>query len=73
MACVHLQQLYQLCQQHQLRLSSSDLVHIVCDQCGKQEVCPSGLMEPAGESDATEDSPTHAKPASAGRNETHRS
>lgn len=47
MACVHLQQLYQLCQEHHLRLSSSDLVHIVCEQCGKQEVCPSALLESA--------------------------
>lgn len=41
MACVHLQQLYKLCQEHDLKLSSSDLIHIVCPQCGEQEVCPS--------------------------------
>lgn len=45
MTCIHLQQLYQLCQSNHLRLSSSDLIHVVCDQCEKQEVCPSVLTE----------------------------
>lgn len=45
MTCVHLQQLYQLCHQNQLKLSSSDLIHIVCSQCEKDEVCPSILLD----------------------------
>jgi hypothetical protein len=45
MACVHLQQLYRLCQEHDLKLSGSDLIHVVCNQCGEQEVCPSTLMD----------------------------
>jgi hypothetical protein len=45
MNCVHLQQLIQLCHDSDLRLSSSDLIHIVCKQCGKQDVCPSALVE----------------------------
>ena len=45
MTCVHLKQLYQLCHDNNLRLSSTDLVHVVCQQCGKEEVCPSLLME----------------------------
>ncbi|QDU92748.1 hypothetical protein [Lignipirellula cremea] len=45
MSCVHLKKLYQLCQENQLRLSSSDLIHIVCTQCEKEEVCPSILSE----------------------------
>ena len=45
MTCVHLKQLFQLCQDNNLRLSSADLVHVVCQQCGKEEVCPSVLME----------------------------
>jgi hypothetical protein len=45
MTCNHLQQLYQLCQDNQIRLSSSDLVHVVCEQCGKTEVCPSVFTE----------------------------
>ena len=43
MTCIHLQQLYQLCQKNDLKLSSSDLIHIVCKQCNKEEVCPSVL------------------------------
>jgi len=45
MACVHLRRLYQLCQEEGLRLSGSDLIRIVCDQCGVQEECPSLLLE----------------------------
>ena len=45
MTCIHLRQLYDLCDQEGVRLSSSDLIHIVCRQCGKQEVCPSNLSE----------------------------
>lgn len=45
MNCVHLQQLVQLCHDSDIRLSSSDLIHIVCKQCGKQDVCPSNLVE----------------------------
>ena len=45
MSCVHLKQLYNLCQDHELKLSSSDMVHVVCQQCGEQEVCPSMLMD----------------------------
>ena len=44
MTCVHLQQLYQLCQDQKLQLSSSDLIRIVCKQCEKEEVCPSTLV-----------------------------
>ena len=45
MTCVHLQKLYQLCQDNQLKLSSSDLIHVVCSQCEKDEVCPSMLLD----------------------------
>lgn len=45
MTCVHLQQLYKLCQEHELKLSSSDLIRLVCNQCGYQEVCPSALVD----------------------------
>lgn len=43
--CVHLQQLVNLCETSQVRLSSSDLIHIVCKQCNQDEVCPSMLVE----------------------------
>ncbi len=43
MVCDHLKQLYQLCVDQKIRLSASDLIHVVCEQCGRQEVCPSNL------------------------------
>jgi Fe2+ or Zn2+ uptake regulation protein len=45
MVCVHLRKLYQLCQDENIQLSSSDLIHIVCEQCGVKDVCPSALIE----------------------------
>ena len=42
---VHLRQLYQLCEENHLKLSAPDLIHIVCDQCGEKEVCPSVLTD----------------------------
>ncbi len=45
MVCTHLQELYQLCHQHQLRLGSSELIRIVCHQCGQEDVCPSVLTD----------------------------
>lgn len=48
MACTHLQQLYDLCREHEIKLGGSDLIHLVCEQCGKQEVCPSMLVDHRG-------------------------
>jgi hypothetical protein len=45
MTCKHLKDLYDICQKHQLRLSSTDLIRIVCPQCGVEEVCPSMLAD----------------------------
>jgi hypothetical protein len=45
MPCVHLQQLFQLCQDHEIKLASSDLIHLVCTQCDEKEVCPSVLTD----------------------------
>ena len=45
MTCKHLTQLYDYCQAHNLRLSSTDLIRIVCPQCGVEEVCPSVLSD----------------------------
>jgi len=45
MTCVHLKKLFQLCEENQLRFSSADLVHVVCDQCQHDEVCPTLLMD----------------------------
>ena len=41
MTCSHLKDLYQLCDTHGLKLSSSDLIRVICPQCGNQEICPS--------------------------------
>ncbi len=57
MACVHLNQLYQLCRESQVRLSSTDLIHIVCKQCEKEEVCPSVLYEEYDEEKSDEEQP----------------
>ena len=45
MTCVHLRKLYQLCQDEDLRIGGSDLIRIVCQQCGVQDECPSLLMD----------------------------
>lgn len=45
MTCIHLQKLYKLCHEHELKLGASDLIRIVCHQCGEQEVCPSTLSD----------------------------
>ncbi len=45
MTCVHLQQLFKLCDEHDLKLGGSDLIRVVCHQCGEQEVCPSTLTD----------------------------
>ncbi|HTN74977.1 MAG TPA: hypothetical protein VL096_07010 [Pirellulaceae bacterium] len=45
MTCVHLRKLYELCQQSEIRITSLDMVHVVCHQCGQKEVCPSMLMD----------------------------
>jgi hypothetical protein len=41
MTCLHLKRLYEVCRTNGLRMSSSDLIHIVCPECGVKEVCPS--------------------------------
>jgi len=45
MTCKHLKELYDICQTHRLKLSSTDLIRIVCPQCGVEEVCPSVLAD----------------------------
>lgn len=68
MTCEHVKQLYHLCQQNNLKLTSGDLIRIVCPQCGVADVCPSVY---SAEYDAThvaeaDDAPntvTEARPA----------
>ena len=57
MTCIHLRELYQLCRNENLKLSSSDLIHIVCQQCGEQEVCPSLLTKETSDDQDSEELP----------------
>jgi hypothetical protein len=45
MSCKHLKELYAICRSQNLKLSSSDLIRVVCKECGIEEVCPSVLCE----------------------------
>jgi len=45
MTCQHLRQLYQLCQENSLTISSSDVIRIACRECEEIEVCPSMLTD----------------------------
>lgn len=56
MVCEHLKQLYQFCLDQKIRLGGSDLIHVVCEQCGRKEVCPSNLRTD-GDAEETGSSP----------------
>lgn len=45
MPCVHLRELYELCEKHDLRIASPDAIRVVCRQCHEQEVCPTSLTD----------------------------
>jgi hypothetical protein len=45
MPCTHLKELFDLCQKHDLQISSQDAIKVVCRQCEEQEVCPSSLTD----------------------------
>ncbi|TWU58788.1 hypothetical protein Poly51_15680 [Rubripirellula tenax] len=45
MSCVHLKKLYELCEKEDLKIGATDLVRLVCNQCGEQEVCPTLLLD----------------------------
>ncbi len=45
MTCKHLKELYDMCARNNLKLSSSDLIRIMCPECGVEEVCPSMLSD----------------------------
>ncbi|MBX7167396.1 MAG: hypothetical protein K1X74_13790 [Pirellulales bacterium] len=67
MTCEHLKQLYRVCQQHDLKLSSSDLIRLVCPHCGVEDVCPSVLTQEFDARHQTDEpapnEPTDARPA----------
>jgi hypothetical protein len=60
MPCKHLKELYDICQAHDLKLSSTDLIRIVCPTCGVEEVCPSVLCDEydTRHADNSEDAPS---------------
>lgn len=64
MTCVHLRKLYQLCHDNNIKLSGADLIHIICEECGVKEVCPSMLNEQYEEREAAP-SPTSTIPPAA--------
>lgn len=57
MPCKHLHELIELCERNQIKLSSSDLIHMVCPHCNVEEECPSTLYDEydASHQDADED------------------
>jgi hypothetical protein len=63
MSCVHLKELDRLCHDHHLEISRSELVRLVCTECGEHEVCPSNRL-PEGEMDDAVD--LHSGVASVG-------
>ena len=66
MPCVHLKELYDLCQKHDLQIASPDAIRIVCRQCEEQDVCPSSLTD--GEQVIEMPSEDPAKPVKAENN-----
>ncbi len=55
MPCKHLHELIEMCERNNLKLSSSDLIRMVCPSCGVEEECPSTLCD---EYDATHEEGT---------------
>ena len=45
MPCKHLRELIETCERNHLKLSSSDLIRMVCPSCGVEEECPSTLCD----------------------------
>ena len=45
MPCEHLQELFSLCEKHDLKISGPDAIKVVCRQCEEQEVCPTSLTD----------------------------
>jgi hypothetical protein len=54
MPCEHITKLYHVCETHHLKFSSSDLIRIICPECGLQETCPSLHVEIVDDAEATD-------------------
>ncbi len=64
MTCIHLQELFDLCTQHNVKISSAEMVHFVCNKCNLQETCPAMLADEYDARDAEHEakpSPTISK------------
>ena len=44
MICVHLKEIDRLCHDYKVEISRTDMVLMVCTDCGEHEVCPSNFM-----------------------------
>jgi hypothetical protein len=44
MSCLHLKQISHVCQEQGLNLGQTDLIRLVCSECGHQEVCPANSV-----------------------------
>jgi len=49
MPCNHIKELYQLVDQYDMKLASSDPIRILCPLCNKEETCPDRLMDEISE------------------------
>ncbi len=45
MSCAHLKRLFDMCRQEDIKIGGTDVVRIVCKQCGAEEVCPTMLTD----------------------------
>lgn len=45
MPCMHLKELYRLCQENEIRIGALDVVRLTCNQCNVKDVCPSVLTD----------------------------
>ncbi len=45
MPCNHIKELYQLVDQYDMKLASSDPIRILCPLCDKEETCPDRMMD----------------------------
>jgi len=44
-SCKHLHEIVETCQRNGVKLSSTDVIRMVCPTCGTEEVCPTLLCE----------------------------
>lgn len=66
MTCVHLRELFELCTQHDVKISSAEVVHFVCNQCQQQETCPAMLTDEYDARDESGKAAAETKPTKVG-------